>query len=66
MDSVPRIEDLHDAPPVEIELVGGYFDGRRMFVPDDRDTWLLPVPPEITGAAGASATTARACSGTSA
>jgi len=45
---VARIEDLYDAPPVEIELIGGYFDGRRMHVPDSRDTWLFPVPPEIT------------------
>ena len=42
-----RIEDLYDAPAVEIELTGGYFDGRRMPVPDNRDTWRLPVPPGI-------------------
>lgn len=45
---MPRIEDLYDSPPVEIELIGGYFDGRRMFVPDNRDTWLFPVPVNIT------------------
>jgi len=48
MDSVARIEDLYDAPPIEIELVGGSFDGRRMHVPDDRDMWLFPVPVDIT------------------
>jgi hypothetical protein len=41
---VARIEELYEQPPIEIEMVGGYFDGRRMFVPDDRDTWLMPVP----------------------
>ncbi len=44
---MPRIEDLYEVPPVEIELTGGYFDGRRMRVPDNRDTWLLPVPPGV-------------------
>ena len=43
-----RIEDLYDVPPVEIELSGGLFDGRRMRVPDERETWLFPVPPDIT------------------
>ena len=43
-----RIEDLYDVPPVEIELSGGLFDGRRMRVPDERGTWLFPVPPDIT------------------
>jgi hypothetical protein len=46
-----RIEDLYDDPPVEIELTGGYFDGRRMCVPGNRDTRQLPIPPEITLAA---------------
>jgi hypothetical protein len=41
------MEDLYDVPPVEIELTGGYFDGRRMHVPDNRDTWLFPVPPDV-------------------
>jgi hypothetical protein len=45
---VARIEDLYDAPAVEIELTGGYFDGRRMYVPDNRDTWLFPVPVDIS------------------
>jgi aminopeptidase N len=44
---VPRIEDLYEVPPVEIEMIGGYFDGRRMHVPDNRDTWLMPVPVSI-------------------
>jgi hypothetical protein len=44
---VPRIEDLYDVPAVEIELTGGYFDGRRMRVPDNRDEWLMPVPVDI-------------------
>jgi hypothetical protein len=44
---VARIEDLYDAPAIEIELTGGYFDGRRMHVPDNRDTWRLPVPVSI-------------------
>ena len=43
-----RIEDLYDDPPIEIEMIGGYFDGRRMHVPDSRDTWLIPVPAELT------------------
>lgn len=43
-----RIEELYEQPPIEIEMIGGYFDGRRMFVPDDRDTWLMPVPPSVT------------------
>ncbi len=42
---MPRIEDLYEIPPVEIEMIGGYFDGRRMHVPDHRDEWLMPVPP---------------------
>jgi hypothetical protein len=42
-----RIEDFYEVPPTEIEMVGGYFDGRRMHVPDDRDTWLLPVPVNV-------------------
>jgi hypothetical protein len=44
---VPRIEDLYEMPPTEIEMIGGYYDGRRMHVPDNRDTWLLPVPASI-------------------
>lgn len=47
LDSVARIEDLYDDPPIEIEMTGGYFDGRRMHVPDNRDTWLMPVPVSI-------------------
>lgn len=43
-----RIEDLYEVPPTEIEMVGGYFDGRRMYVPDDRDMWLMPIPVEIS------------------
>jgi len=45
---VSRIEDLYEVPPVEIEMIGGYFDGRRMFVPDHRDEWLMPVPVSVT------------------
>ena len=41
---MPRIEDLYEDPPIEIEMIGGYFDGHRMHVPDNRDTWLMPVP----------------------
>jgi hypothetical protein len=41
------MEDLYEVPPIEIEMIGGYFDGRRMFVPDSRDTWLMPVPVSI-------------------
>lgn len=41
---MPRIEDLYEVPPTEIEMIGGYYDGRRMYVPDNRDTWLMPVP----------------------
>jgi len=49
LGSVARIEDLYDDPAIEIELTGGgYFDGRRMHVPDNRDTWLFPVPVDIT------------------
>jgi len=44
---VVSVKDFYDDPPVEIELVGGYFDGRRMRVPEDRDTWLFPVPVDI-------------------
>jgi hypothetical protein len=44
---VPRIEELYEDPPIEIEMVGGYFDGRRMYVPDDRDTWFMPVPVDL-------------------
>ncbi len=44
---VPVPEDLYDVPAIEVELAGGYFDGRRMRVPDNRDTWRLPVPPGI-------------------
>jgi hypothetical protein len=55
----PRIEDLYEVPPLEIEMIGGYFDGRRMHVPDHRDEWLMPVPigvtlhpePDVTGPA---------------
>ena len=47
LDSVPRIEDLYDDPAIEIELTGGYFDGHRMYIPDHRDTWLMPVPVDI-------------------
>lgn len=43
-----HLEDLYEVPPAEIEMVGGYFDGRRMRVPDNRDTWLLPVPASIS------------------
>jgi len=43
-----RIEDLYEDPPIEIEMIGGYFDGRRMRVPDHRDTWLMPVPVSVT------------------
>lgn len=43
-----RIEDLYDDPAIEIELTGGYFDGRRMRVPELRDTFLMPIPPQIT------------------
>ena len=45
---MPRIEDLYEAAPLEIELTGGYFDGRRMRVPDHRDRWLFPVPPAVS------------------
>lgn len=45
---MPRIEELYEDPPVEIEMIGGYFDGRRMYVPDNRDTWLMPVPVTVT------------------
>jgi len=47
LGSVARIEDLYDVPAIEVELAGGYFDGRRMRVPDNRDTWRLPVPPGV-------------------
>ena len=40
----PRIEDFYDVPPVEVILCGGRHDGKRMFVPEDRDTWLMPDP----------------------
>lgn len=43
-----RIEELYEQPPIEIEMVGGYFDGRRMLVPDNREMWLMPVPPSVT------------------
>jgi hypothetical protein len=43
----PRIEDLYEDPPIEIELTGGHFDGHRMFVPDNRDTLLMPLPVDI-------------------
>ena len=44
-----RIEDLYDDdPPIEIEMTGGYFDGRRMHVPEHRDTWLIPIPVRVT------------------
>ena len=45
---MPRIEDMYEDPPIEIELTGGYFDGRRMFVPEHRETWYFPVPVSIT------------------
>jgi hypothetical protein len=46
---VARIEDLYDVPAIEIELAGGYFDGRRMHVREDLGWWIqLPIPPEIT------------------
>lgn len=52
LDSVARIEDLYDDPAIEIEMTGGYFDGRRMHIPGNRGPWLqLPIPPEITLAA---------------
>jgi hypothetical protein len=37
-----------DDPPIEIELVGGYFDGRRMPVSEHRDSWLMPIPVQIS------------------
>lgn len=44
---MPRVEDLYETSPIEIEMVGGYFDGRRICVPDDRLVWLMPIPPSI-------------------
>lgn len=45
---MPRIEDLYEVPPIEIEMIGGYFDGRRMHVPEHRDMWRMPVPVQVT------------------
>lgn len=44
---MPRLDDFYEVPPPEVELVGGYYDGRRMTVPDERETWYLPVPPSL-------------------
>jgi hypothetical protein len=44
--TAPRIEDFYDVPPVEVILCGGQHDGKRIFVPDGRDTWLMPDPPQ--------------------
>lgn len=41
----PRIEDFYEVPPAEVILCGGKHDGKRMFVPEGRDTWLMPDPP---------------------
>ena len=40
----PRLEDFYVVPPPEIELLGGWYDGRRMRVPDDRWWWIMPAP----------------------
>ncbi len=45
---MPRLEDLYEVPPTEIEMTGGYYDGRRIPLTDDRDTWLLPIPAPVT------------------
>ena len=41
-----RLDDFYDVPPPEVVLLGGYYDGKRMRVPGDRDSWLMPPPPE--------------------
>jgi hypothetical protein len=34
---------LYDVPPIEATFVGGVAHGRSMFVPDDRDSYVMPV-----------------------
>jgi hypothetical protein len=42
-----RLEDLYDVPQsVTVELVGGWYDGRRITVPENQGPWVvLPAPP---------------------
>lgn len=44
---MPHIPDFYDDPPVWIELQGGYFDGKRMLIPEDRGIWVMPIPLDI-------------------
>jgi hypothetical protein len=42
------VHAFYEDPPIEIELIGGYFDGQRMYVPEHRDIWLMPIPADIS------------------
>lgn len=43
--SSPRLEDFYDTPPPVAELVGGWYDGRRMTISARQGPWLvLPAP----------------------
>lgn len=42
--SAVDFEALYDVPATEVVLAGGFHHGKRFLVPDDRDTWLMPVP----------------------
>lgn len=44
---MPHIADFYDNPPVWIELQGGYFDGKRMLIPEDRGIWVMPIPLDV-------------------
>lgn len=39
-----HIEDFYEVPATEVVLVGGPHDGKRMFIPDDRQDWMMPAP----------------------
>ncbi len=43
-----NLDGFYDQMPVEIMLVGGLHDGKRILIPKDRDTWLMPLPVNIT------------------
>jgi len=42
------LASLYEQPPVEIMLVCGLHDGKRVLIPEDRHTWLMPDPVPVT------------------
>jgi hypothetical protein len=47
-ENIDALAGLYDVPPPAVVLLGGYHDGRRMLIPEDRASLVMPLPVSIT------------------